>query len=156
MSNFLDVKAGGRIRYNFVAAAGQTWLRGQVLCLTQTTSPPQLQLVAAGNIGTSVFFGLALEQCVATSTGNVIQNTNVTVAGMTAAVLAGEAVVVNDNLSGTGGWTAGVSRVYGDANGNLTYTKPDPSINQSGLQLGVCLDTPAANGKLKFLFRPPV
>lgn len=156
MSNFLDIKQGGRIRYNFVAAAGQTWLRGQVLCLNQTNDPPQLQLVSAANIGASVFFGLALEQCVAVSTGNVIQNTNVVVAGMIASVLAGEAVVVNDNVSGTGNWVAGVSRVYGDANGNLTYTKPDPSINQSGLGLGVCLRSPVSDGKLKFLFRPPV
>lgn len=148
MSNFLDIKQGGKIRFNLPTAAGQTWLRGQVLIIN--TSSQLERYGSAAGTPTALTAGLALEQCVAVTTGNIIQNTNVVVAGQTGSILLGEAVVVNDNLSGTGGWVAGNSQVYTNANGDLTYTA---SSNLSGL--GTCLVTPAANGRLTFAFRPP-
>ena len=153
MAGFLDIKQGGKIRANLVAATGETWLRGQVLAVNTSG---QLQKLTTALMGSAVSFGLAMEQCVAASTGNVIQNTAVVIAGQTASVLFGEAVVVNDNLSGTGGWVAGASRVYGQNGGDLTYVAPGASINQSGLNLGVTLVAPAQNGRLTFLFRPTI
>jgi len=153
MAGFLDIKQGGRIRYNAVAALGQTWSRGQVLVIN---SAEQLELLNSNNINLSTsglangqVAGLAMETCVAASTGNVVQNTLVVLAGNTGSVLLGEAVVVTDNLSGTGGWIAGASRVYAQAGGNVSYNAA------SGLQVGVALSNPVSNGRLKFLFTPP-
>ena len=145
MAGFLDIKSGGRIRYNFVAAAGQTWNRGQVIVLNAQS---QLEKLGANNYNSGVFAGLALETLLAAGVDNIVQNTNVAVAGSTVSVLAGEAVVVNDNLSGTGGWVPGQSTVYGQIGGNLSYN------SASGLALGKCLESPVASGLLKFAFKP--
>lgn len=147
MAGFLDIKQGGRIRANFVTAAGQTWSRGQVLVINNAG---QLELLNANNNVAGRELGLALETCVSPTTANVIQNTQTVIAGNTGSILLGEAVVVNDNLSGTGGWTAGVSKVYGQNGGNLSFN------STSGLQVGVALNDPSSNGRLTFLFRPPV
>lgn len=151
MAGILDIKQGGKIRANFPTAVGQTWLRGQVLVVNSVGA---LERLSTTNITSAQSAGLALEQCVAPGTGNsanVIQNTNVVLAGQVGSILLGEATIVTDNISGTGGWIPGSTKVYGEpSSGNLTYT---PTTNLSGL--GTCIGSPASNGKLTFVFRAP-
>jgi hypothetical protein len=163
MSNFLTIQQGGRIRYNAIAALPQTWSRGQ--CLT-INSNGQLELLSTNNLvysagatgpvsgSVSQVLGIALEQCLASTSlqtgGNVIQNTAIVFGGNTGSILLGEAVVITDNLSGTGGWVPGLSNVYAQAGGNYSYN------STSGLQVGRALSNPASNGRLEFLFRPPL
>jgi hypothetical protein len=152
MAGFLDIKQGGRIRYNAVAAIGQTWLRGQCVVIN---SNEQLELLGANNfVSGSSIGGPALEQCLSQGSqatgGNVIQNTAIVFAGNTGSVLLGEAVVITDNLSGTGGWTPGLSPVYAQIGGNYSYN------SASGLQVGRALRNPQASGKLEFLYIPPM
>jgi hypothetical protein len=142
MAGLLTIEQGGRIRANLTADSSSTWSRGQLLSVNTSGN-----LVPA-TTSTKTVIGIALENCVTSAAGNPKNDTNVIVQGQPAGVLLGEAVVVTDNLSGTGGWTQGASTVYGDASSNLTY-------NQGGPLVGTVLNcTPAADGKLRFLFRP--
>ncbi len=147
MAGFLDILHGGRIRANFPTAVGQTWSRGQVIVLRSTGN---LELLGANNNVAGIAAGLALENCVSATTGNLIQNTATVIAGNTGSILLGEAVVVTDNLSGTGSWVPGSSKVYGQNGGNVSYT------STSGIGIGICLSDPVADGRMKFLFVPPV
>lgn len=147
MAGFLEIKYGGRIRYNATAAAGQTWQRGQAVTVN---SSGQLALVSASNWNQFALTGPALEQCVATTTGNPMNNSSTVIAGQKASMLLSESVVVTDNLSGYGGWIPGKHKVYADTNGNYTYT------STSGIQVGTALSDAASNGRLTFLYRPNV
>ena len=146
MAGFLDIKSGGKIRYNAPVPSTQTWLRGQFIVVNSAGS---LELLSAGNLVSGILGGPALENAVLPSVGNPMNNTNVVLAGNIGSVLLSEAVVVTDNLSGTGGWVPGITSVYAAAGGNYTYTAT------SGLKCGTALTSPVTNGKLKFLFRPP-
>lgn len=147
MAGLLDIKQGGKIRYNAPIPVGQTWSRGQFIVLNSIGS---LELLASSHIGTVTLGGMAMENAVSAATGNPKNDTSVAIAGQTGSVLLGEAVVITDNLSGTGGWVPGVSSVYAAAGGNYTYTAT------SGIKCGTALSSPVANGRLKFLFRPTI
>ena len=146
MAGFLDIKQGGKIRYNGTVPSEQTWSRGQFVVVN---SGGALELLAANNLVSGILGGPALENAVAAATGNPKNDSNVVIAGQTGSILLGEAVVVTDNLSGTGGWVPGISSVYAAAGGNYTYTAA------SGLKCGTALASPVTNGRLKFLFRAP-
>jgi len=147
MSGLLNIKQGGKIRYNLPIPVSQSWLRGQAIVINSAAS---LEKLGANNRVAGILVGLALETCVLPATGNIIQDTNTVLAGRSGGILLGEAVVETDNLSGTGSWTPGLSSVYAQEGGNFSYS------STSGLSVGKAISDPASNGRLTFLFRPPV
>lgn len=145
MSGLLNIKQGGKIRYNLPIPLGQTWSRGQALIINSASS---LELLSAGNNVALRMVGLALENCVSAATGNVMQDTSTVLAGRTGGILLGEAIVETDNLSGTGSWLPGVSTVYALNGGNFSYS------GTSGLAVGKAISNPVSDGKLTFLYQP--
>jgi len=138
----LEIKQGGRIRLNLPIVAGQTWNAGQAIVVNSAGALQKF----SGQQGALV--GLAFENCIAATPGNVANDTSTVISGKTGTILLSEAVVVSDQLSGTGAWVPGVSPVYAQVTANLSYTAT------SGVGIGQCITSPVNNGRMTWFYRP--
>lgn len=140
MSGLLNIRQGGRIRYNLPTNTTTAYKRGQAIVVNAFG---QLEILAAQG---SAFVGIAGETCLATGSNNALADTNTVIAGQQGSIYCGEAIVETDNLSGTGGWEVGVTNVWAQAGGNFGQLG-------AGVLCGKALSDPASNGRLTFFFR---
>jgi len=139
----LQILQGGRIRGNFPVDSNSTYNQGSAIVVNSAGNLTQY------NGSNDQLIGLAMETAVSSTVKNPTANTSIVTQGQVGSILLGEALVLDNQVSGTGGWSIG-GTVYAQSGGLLTYTLT------SGTDIGRVTSIPASNGVLGFLYRPNI